>query len=276
MFLYLANTDKFGELMGYYFKYLFVLILLFILSGNASAQRSRSVAQDIKVTTYVTDKTGTLTSSQLKDLETKLAQFDKETSTQIVVWMEPSLDGNSVEDRSYEIAEKNGIGQKGKNNGVLLYIAKNDRKLRIEVGYGLEGALTDALSSQIIRNEITPQFKKGNFYGGITAGVDAIMKATKGEYTAEDEDKNTGEGPTICCIPFPILVVLIIFIFIFVIPIFSRIFGGKRSKRSSNWWWTGGSGSGSGWSSGSGSSWSGGGFSGGGGSFGGGGSSGSW
>jgi len=273
MFLYLANTDKFELMKGYYFKYLLVMSVLFVFCGNLTSQRSRSVPKDIQVTTYVTDKTGTLTSTQLKDLETKLSSFDKETSTQIVVWMEASLDGNSVEDRSYEIAEKNGIGRKEKNNGVLLYIAKDDRKLRIEVGYGLEGALTDALSSQIIRNEITPQFKKGNFYGGINAGVDAIMKATKGEYTAEDDDKNTGDGPKVCCIPFPIFIVAIIFIFIFVLPIMSRIFGGK-GRKNSNWWWTGGSGSG--WSSGSGSSWSGGGFSGGGGSFGGGGSSGSW
>lgn len=260
--------------MVYYFKYLLIFTFLFLFSGSLSSQKSRSVPKDIQVTTYVTDKTGTLTSSQLKDLETKLSQFDKETSTQIVVWMEPSLDGNSVEGRSYEIAEKNGIGRKDKNNGVLLYIAKNDRKLRIEVGYGLEGALTDALSSQIIRNEITPQFKKGNFYGGINAGVDAIMKVTKGEYTAEDDDNNTGDGPKVCCIPFPIFMVIAIFIIIFVLPIISRIFRGKNSSRSNNWWWTGGSGSG--WSSGSGSSWSGGGFSGGGGSFGGGGSSGSW
>ncbi|MBL8017308.1 MAG: TPM domain-containing protein, partial [Ignavibacteria bacterium] len=217
----------------YYCKYLFVLILLFLFSSHTFCQRSRSVAQDIKVTTYVTDKTGTLTSSQIKDLETKLAAFEKETSNQIVVWMEPSLDGNSVEDRSYEIAEKNGIGQKGKNNGVLLYIAKNDRKLRIEVGYGLEGSLTDALSSQIIRNEITPQFKKGNFYAGINAGVDAIMKATKGEYTADEESTDNDPVAGICCIPFPVLVFLVIFLFIFVIPIFNRIFGGSKGRNRS-------------------------------------------
>ena len=188
--------------------------------------------------------------------------------------MEPSLDGNSVEDRSYDLAEQNGIGQKDKNNGVLLYIAKNDRKLRIEVGYGLEGALTDALSSQIIRKEITPQFKKGNFFEGINAGVDAIIQATKGEYTAEEESSDEPLGG-ICCIPFPVIVFLVIFLFVFIIPIFNRIFRGSKGKnRSSNWWYTGGSGSS--WSSGSSSGWSGGGFSGGGGSFGGGGSSGSW
>ena len=251
-----------------------VILVLLLFVQSASAQRSKSVASQDKIKTYVTDKTGTLTSTQIKSLESKLAAFEKETSNQLVVWMEPSLDGNSVEDRSYELAEQNGIGQKDKNNGVLLYIAKNDRKLRIEVGYGLEGALTDALSSQIIRKEITPQFKKGNFFEGINAGVDAIIQATKGEYTAENESSDEPLGG-ICCIPFPVIVFLVIFLFVFIIPIFNRIFGGRKGKnRSSNWWYTGGSGSS--WSSGSSSGWSGGGFSGGGGSFGGGGSSGSW
>jgi uncharacterized protein len=237
------------------------------------AQRSKAPAQEDKIRNYVTDKTGTLNSSQISSLETKLSDFDKETSNQIVVWMIPSLDGGSLEEKSYEIAEQNGIGQKSKNNGVLLFIAKNDRKLRIEVGYGLEGALTDALSDQIIRKEITPQFKKGNFYEGINAGVDAIMKATKGEYTAEKKTSEENSGFSLCCIPFPALIFFIIFFFIFFVPIVRRIFGGSKG-RSSNRWWTGG---GSSWSGGSsGSSWSGGGFSGGGGSFGGGGSSGSW
>jgi uncharacterized protein len=254
--------------------YLILILALLFAREAATAQRSKTPVSTDQIITYVTDRTGTLTSAQIKALENKLTAFKNETSTQIVVWMEPSLDGGSLEERSYELAEQNGIGQKEKNNGVLLYIAKDDRKLRIEVGYGLEGALTDALSSQIIRKEITPQFKKGNFYDGINAGVDAIIKATKGEYTADEESKDKESGAGICCVPFPILIFLFIFGFFFVIPILSRIFG-KGRRSGSNWWWTGGSG-GSGWSSGSGSSWSGGGFSGGGGSFGGGGSSGSW
>jgi uncharacterized protein len=253
-------------------KYYCLLLIMLLFAQSVSAQRSKSIASQDQVKTYVTDRTGTLTSSQLKSLESKLAAFEKETSNQLVVWMEPSLDGNSVEDRSYELAEQNGIGQKGKNNGVLLYIAKDDRKLRIEVGYGLEGALTDALSSQIIRKEITPQFKKGNFFEGINAGVDAIIQATKGEYTADKDSDDEGSGAGICCVPFPIIIFVFIFFFVFVMPIISKIFGWNKGKSGrNNWWFTGGGGSGSGWSSGSG-----GGFSGGGGSFGGGGSSGSW
>ena len=257
-------------------KYSFILIMLVVYAQNISAQRSKSVASEDKVRSYVTDKTGTLTASQINTLEKKLSNFEKETSNQVVIWMIPSLDGGSLEDESYEIAEQNGIGQKGKNNGVLLFIAKDDRKLRIEVGYGLEGALPDALCSQIIRKEITPHFKKGNFFEGINAGTEAIIKATKGEYTAEKDNESGNDGFSICCIPFPALIFSIIFFVIFFIPIISRIFGKGKKGKSSNWWWTGGSGgsSGSSWSSGS--SYSGGGFSGGGGSFGGGGSSGSW
>jgi uncharacterized protein len=250
-----------------------ILISILFLVQQGFSQGSKVVAQENKIKQYVTDKTGTLNSAQIKSLESKLSGFEKESSNQVVVWMTPSLEGESLEEKSYEIAEQNGIGQKSKNNGVLLFIAKNDRKLRIEVGYGLEGALTDALCDQIIRKEITPQFKKGNFYEGISDGVDAIIKATKGEYTADKKTNEDDSGISFCCIPFPALIFFVIFFFIFFVPIVRRIFGGSKGK-SSNWWWTGGSGSG--WSSGSGSSWSGGGFSGGGGSFGGGGSSGSW
>ncbi len=252
-------------------RYILIAVLFVLFTQFGFSQRSKAPATEDKVRTYVTDKTGTLTQSQIQTLETKLTNFEKETSNQVVVWMISSLEGESLEEKSYEIAEQNGIGQKSKNNGVLLFIAKNDRKLRIEVGYGLEGVLTDALSSQIIRKEITPQFKKGNFYEGINAGVDAIIKATKGEYTA-DKSEDEGSGSVCCGVPIFIFVLLVILIVVFGIPILSAIFGWGRSGRS-NWWHTGGSG----WSSGSsGSSWSGGGFSGGGGSFGGGGASGSW
>jgi uncharacterized protein len=158
---------------------------------------------------------------------------------------------------------------------VLLFIAIDDRKLRIEVGYGLEGALPDALSGQIIRKEITPYFKQGKYYDGINAGVDAIIKATKGEYTQDKQtskdNKNIGIG--FCGLPILVIVIFIFFGFFFIISILRRIFGWKGGGRS-GWWNSGGWGSGSGWSSGSGSGFSG--FSGGGGSFGGGGSSGSW
>jgi uncharacterized protein len=258
----------------------FFIILLFLFSAQCVySQRSTTPAPENQMRTYVTDKTGTLTTSEISTLNTKLAEFDKKTSTQIVVWMESSLNDAVLEERSLELAEQNGVGQKGKDNGALLYIAKSDRKLRIEVGYGLEGPLTDALCNQIIRNEITPQFKKSRFYDGINAGVDAMIKATQGEYKADDDYIDEEDG-LICGVPVGILIaIFLVFVFL-MFPLICGIFRGKKGKKNNdNWWWTGGSG----WSSGSGSSWgsgssgsSFGGFSGGGGSFGGGGSSGSW
>lgn len=258
----------------------FILVPAVILVTNAYAQKTRAIQPDIKIKTYVTDRSGTLSSSQISSLEQKLTGFDKESSTQIVVWMESSIEGGSLEDRSFEIAEQNGVGQKSKNNGVLLYIAKDDRKLRIEVGYGLEGALPDAVCDKIIRKEITPYFKQSKFYEGINAGVDAILKASKGEYTNDkSNNKDFDAGDMICGIPI-VFLIFGIFVVFFMISIVKRMFGRNRwtNTRSSGCFpiiggISGGS-SDSSWSSGS--SWSGGGFSGGGGSFGGGGASGSW
>jgi uncharacterized protein len=257
-------------------KYLLLFILTVCLSSSF-AQKSESTASNTKITQYVTDETSTLTQTQITSLETKLSNFEKETSNQVVVYIIATLDGESLEETSYEIAEKNGIGQKSKNNGVLLFIVINDRKLRIEVGYGLEGALPDALSGQIIRKEITPKFKQGKYYEGIDAGVDAIILATKGEYTQDKKyaEKENDFGVGCCGVPFAVLFIFGFFGIFFVMSVIRGIFGKGRGKKGKSSWWNSG-----GWSSGSGSSWSSGSssssFSGGGGSFGGGGSSGSW
>jgi uncharacterized protein len=214
----------------------------------------------------VTDQTRTLSSGEIAALERKLSSFEQETSNQIAVLLIPSLEGDSLEDYSIRLAEKWKIGQKGKNNGAILLSVKNDRKIRIEVGYGLEGALPDALSGTIIRNEIAPRFKAGQFYQGIEAGIDAIMAATKGEYKARPEKKR---GSLLASwLPFLILLV------------FFGFFALAASQARRRHYHSGGS---RGWTSGGGffgggSSWgdSGGGFSGGGGGFGGGGASGDW
>lgn len=257
-------------------KFLFLIFIFAICISSLFAQKSESTATNTKIAHYVTDQTGTLSSSEISSLETKLSNFDKETSNQVVVYMMSTLGGESLEETSYEIAEKNGIGQKSKNNGVLLFIVKDDRKLRIEVGYGLEGALPDALSGQIIRKEITPNFKQGKYYEGIDAGVNAIMSATKGEYTQDKKEsqKENDFGVGCCGVPILVLVIFLFFGVFFVSSILRRIFGWGKGSGKSSWWNSGG------WGSGSGSSWSSGssfgGFSGGGGSFGGGGASGSW
>jgi len=194
------------------------------------------------------------------------------TSNQIAVLIIPSLEGGSLEEYSLRVAEKWQLGKKQKDNGVLLLIVVEDRKMRIETGYGLEGSLTDAISSRIIRNEIAPRFRNGDYDGGVQAGVIAIIQAIQGEYVNEDpppQKRNTKKSP---------LATIIIIIIIIIIA--SR---GRRGGRGGGHWssgrgWIGpmgGLGGGSSWGSGGGGGFGGGSF-GGGGGFGGGGSSGSW
>jgi uncharacterized protein len=239
----------------------FFLFLGFLFSGSAFA-----LSVPDHPVGRVHDEAGLLTVDQRQNLESKLAAFEQETTNQIVVAIFPSLEGESLEDYSIRLAEKWKIGQKGKDNGIILLIFPNDRRLRIEVGYGLEAALPDAYASRIIEEKLKPNFRHGNFYTGIDQAVDALMAATRGIYElAPSSDSSSSSS-----IP---LVFILFFFGIFGLIIFLAIKYGKGSGRRG---WTY-SGSSSSWSS-SGSSWSsgGGGFSGGGGSFGGGGSSGSW
>lgn len=134
---------------------------------------------------------GTQTEHQLDAL---LADVERSDSTQIVVLTVPSLEGQPIEEFSLQVAEQWGIGQKATDNGALLVVAKNDRKIRIEVGYGLEGRLTDLTAGRIIRNVIGPQFKNGRFDQGIVDGVAAMIAAVKGEYTAPAAPPNAGRG----------------------------------------------------------------------------------
>jgi uncharacterized protein len=132
----------------------------------------------------VNDYAGLLSSSTVRQLDAGLAQLESTDSTQIVVLTIPSLEGDSLEDFSMRVVDQWKIGQKGKDNGALLLVSKNDRKVRIEVGYGLEGKLTDLVSGRIIRNIIVPQFKMGNYDQGIVNGVAAMAGVVRGEFTA--------------------------------------------------------------------------------------------
>ncbi|MCX6175641.1 MAG: TPM domain-containing protein [Ignavibacteriales bacterium] len=218
---------------------------------------------------YANDFTNTLSSSELYTFNTALKKFDDSTSNQIVFLMISALNGASLEDFTYQTATKNQIGSKKNNNGVLFFIAKDDRKMRIEVGYGLEGTLPDALTNSILRNEVRPYFKQGDYYSGIAAGINAISLATRGEYQGDGGKRGKGTGTG-----FPFIFVIILFIII------SSIFrkGGKGGGGGILPWIIlgsmGGSRSSGGWGSGGGGGF--GGFSGGGGGFGGGGASGSW
>jgi uncharacterized protein len=222
---------------------------------------------------FATDFTSTLSSSELNTLNSALKSFQDSTSNQVIFLMVSSLNDYPLESYTYEVAAKNKIGTAKNNNGILFFIAKDDRKMRIEVGYGLEGALPDALTSSILRNEVKPYFKHGDYYSGIAAGLNAIMKASIGEYKNENRKDEEEEGGKF---PFGVIIAIIIFIIVSsrggkgkgggILPwlIIGSMSGGSR--RSGGFGDGGGSGFGGGF----------GGFSGGGGSFGGGGSSGSW
>ena len=247
--------------------FLFILIPVLILEAQIEIPVLKN---------YANDFTNTLSSSELYTFNTALKKFDDSTSNQIVFLMISALDGASLEDYTYQTAAKNQVGSKKNNNGVLFFVSKDDRKMRIEVGYGLEGVLPDALTSSIQRNEVRPYFKQGDYYSGIAAGINAIVSATRGEYESDGGKKGKGTGTG-----FPFIFLIILFV------ILSSIFrkGGKGGKGGGGgilpWIILGSMGSGrrgGGWGSSGGFGGGGGfgGFSGGGGGFGGGGASGSW
>jgi uncharacterized protein len=214
--------------------------------------------------TWVHDQANVLSPGARAELEAILKGERDSTSNQIAVLIIPTLDGDPIEDYSLKVAETWKLGKKDTDNGVLLLISIQDKKVRIEVGQGNEGVLTDALSSRINRNEIAPHLRQGDYDGGVRAGVLAIIQAIKGQYKNTDPPviKRRGRSPWLTLI---IIVVLIIAA--------SRRRGGGGGMGG---YWAAGSILGSGMGGGGGSWSSGGGDYGGGGSFGGGGSSDSW
>jgi uncharacterized protein len=129
----------------------------------------------------VNDLAGILSRDKAQQLEERLRQFEQETGHQIAVLTIPSLEGDSLEDFSIRVAQNWKIGQKGFDNGVILLFVQKERKIRIEVGYGLEGILPDAVASRIIREEIAPRFRTGDYAGALDAGTEAIIKVARGE-----------------------------------------------------------------------------------------------
>lgn len=249
-----------------------LILSLFIIKG---------FAQDFpeKPNRLVNDYTNTLSPDQINNLEHKLVAFNDSSSTQIAVVLIKSVGVYDIADYTARLGQKWGVGQKGKNNGVVLLAAIADRKVTIQTGYGVEGALPDAITKRIIENEIKPSFIEGNYYAGLNKATDAIIAYTKGEYKATAKDKQPGSGK------FPVGLIIIIII---VVILISKGGGGKGGQvigsrgGSDLFWWTlmsgmgsrggGGFGGGRGFGGGSGGGF--GGF--GGGGFGGGGSSGSW
>jgi uncharacterized protein len=184
------------------FKSIILLMLLACLAFSAPTFPQLNNSR-------VIDDAGIFDADQEMTLDKKLANHETNTSNQIVVVTIKSLDGYDISDYGYQLGRHWGIGQKDKNNGVLLIIAPNERKVRIEVGYGLEGALPDATAKTIIQNDILPFFKKGNYYDGVNSGIDKILSAIKGEYTLA---KSTDQDSAIGFILFTMLFIVIVFI----------------------------------------------------------------
>lgn len=163
---------------------------------------------------HIADRAGILPDTAEAELTALLESFERDTSSQVVVWTERSLPpGSSLEDLVHRVFQSWKIGQRTRNNGVLLAIFPESRKMRIEVGYGLEGALPDALCGRIIANEITPHFRQGNFEAGIRAGVAGILAATRGEYRGSPGRRgNLGirSSPRITLPSSPVLITLAI------------------------------------------------------------------
>jgi uncharacterized protein len=264
----------------------------------------------------VVDQTGTLSSSDIDSLTQTLKDLETRKGSQIAVLIVPTTDGEAIEQYALRVAEAWKIGRKKVDDGALLVIAKNDRRLRIEVGYGLEGALTDVTSKRIIDEDITPKFKSGDFGGGVVAGVDKMVRIADGEKLPEPEPPHWQDSQSFNPEDLfnPFLIIPAIFFGGLLRSLMGRLLGSVAAGALTALlaWFLVGSmlaavivgviaslfvlisdgftsvgpgrrGGTSGWSGGSGGSWSsggssssGGGFSGGGGSFGGGGASGSW
>ena len=223
---------------------------------------------------YFNDYAGVVSAPTVERLNRTLEEFEKATSSQILVVVYPKMQSDSsLEDYTVRVAQSWKVGQKKQDNGAVLFVFAQDHKLFLQVGYGLEGALPDARCKQIIDREITPRFKAGDFDGGLTAGVNAIIAATKGEYkgTGQTVGSDSDARPSHARpLPLPVIVRLIVFGFILLIYILARVFG----RREGTVYQRGGYSGYSGWGGGGGGG--GGGFSGGGGGFGGGGAGGSW
>ncbi len=201
--------------------FLSILTLLILSTGVVLAYQSPG-----NPTGFVNDYTETLSSPEKSALENTLINFQNETTNEIVIVLISNLSGDTIENFVNELFREWGIGDEEKNNGILVLIAKDERKARIEVGYGLEGAVPDILAKRILDDEILSQVKNGNYSTGLTQGVNALMSATRGEYVSANEIQPVSTTGY--------LVSLFIWIIFIIIPWLAAVFGRSKS------WWMGG------------------------------------
>ncbi len=281
--------------MNYLIK-IFSAFFLLILNGNYLFSQNKFHAQvpDLPITpALVNDFAKMLTSTEVDMLETKLFAYEQESSNEIAIVTVNNLGGMDIAQFSVELGRKWNIGKRDKLNGVLILAAKEERQIFIAPGAGLQGVLPDMICNQIVREQIVPNFKQGNFYDGFNEASDKIIAYTRGEFFADDNELKTIEKKPIHIIPLflqAFLIMAIIFCIILFVLLIIKTKGktymsGKGYRNDDDDFWGGGFGGGSSYNGGFGSSSSSsssggfggfGGFGGGGGGFNGGGSGGSW
>lgn len=199
-------------------KRYYLLLIFFLLSLPLTAY-----SLDVpRLQGYVNDYAGMISSPAKSKIEDELRAFEQSDSTQIVILTIPSLEGENLEEFSIKVGETWKIGQQGKDNGILFIVSNQERRIRVEVGRGLEGSLTDLMAGRIIDQVIKPRFKQGDFDGGFIAGVSAIINATRGEFQAEERPAQRRQSG------FPPFLTFLMFLGIFTLIFgsFSRVLGG--------------------------------------------------
>jgi uncharacterized protein len=267
-------------------------VALPLLLGFALAAAAQDLQPLPKLSSRVTDLSGTLTAGQQTALEQKLAAFESAKGAQLAVLIVPTTQPEPIEEYSIRVVDAWKLGRKGVDDGALLMVAKDDHKVRIEVGRGLEGVLTDALSNRVLDETVKPAFRQGNFYGGIDAGLEQMMKLIQGEPLQPPEFAGsvvlrgifgrtlgsvltgTGAGLLAWIAGYALALAGLAAIGAFLFTLLGGL--GRGSGWSSGGFGGGWGGFGGGLGGGSSGGFGGGGFSGGGGGFAGGGASGSW
>lgn len=252
-----------------------LFLALLLATGSSVAQAIAAESLPSAPLRYVTDEAGVISPGLLAQLNQRLAAFEKQTSNQIVAVVYPKLpEGVSLEDYTQSLYQAWKIGTKKNSNGVLMLVFVQDRKVRIQTGYGLEGAMPDALCSRIIRETMAPAFRAGNYGAGLASGITAVMQATKGEY--KGAGRPNGKPPTLKDFLFSPLGFFLLVLIVLVISSRGRRDAGSGGISPGAAAATGFFLGSVGWGGGSGGGGDSGGFSGGGGDSGGGGSSGGW
>ena len=197
------------------------LLLAFVMGASAVVRADTPIPP---LTARVTDQTATLTADQTQALEQSLQAFEARKGSQIAVLIVPSTEPETIEQYGLRVAEQWKIGRKSVDDGAILIVAKNERALRIEVGYGLEGVLNDATSKRIISEIIVPRFQQGDFYGGITAGIDQMIRVVDGEPLPQPKAEPTSGNPDLRQVA-PIILILALIVGGFLRSILGKVPG---------------------------------------------------